>query len=486
MSAARPASSATEGGGAHRVLVIDDERPVTLTLHAYLTRHGYAVQTANTAAAGLQLVLEHKPELVLLDLGLPDAEGMDVLRRIREQHPGIAVLILTANDSLANAIESIKLGAFHFVSKPYAPEELLSLMRRALEQRRLEAEATELRAQSALLQERLRVMEKSAFPAFQSRSMRQLEELLRRVAPTEANVLLIGESGVGKEVLASKVHEWSARALKPIVKLNCAAFPPNMIEAELFGYVRGAFTGAVSDFPGMVSEASGGTLFLDEVAEMPPELQARFLRVLQEREYRSLGSTRVKKADFRLVAATNRSISDALQSGALRPDFYYRLNTFQIEVPPLRERREDIAALAQTFLSRFAARQGTPVPRVSPEAMQALMAYEWPGNVRELQNAMEYAVILGEGDAIEVRFLPAEIRTALVLPVRPARTRSGVSLEEAEKQTILQALHQAHGNKKKAAEKLGIQRATLYAKLRQYGVHPVVAREGEGDVRDDA
>jgi DNA-binding NtrC family response regulator len=236
----------------------------------------------------------------------------------------------------------------------------------------------------------------------------------------------------------------------------------------------------------MVSEASGGTLFLDEVAEMPPELQARFLRVLQEREYRSLGSTRVKKADFRLVAATNRSISDALQSGALRPDFYYRLNTFQIEVPPLRERREDIAALAQTFLSRFAARQGTPVPRVSPEAMQALMAYEWPGNVRELQNAMEYAVILGEGDAIEVRFLPAEIRTALVLPVRPARTRSGVSLEEAEKQTILQALHQAHGNKKKAAEKLGIQRATLYAKLRQYGVHPVVAREGEGDVRDDA
>jgi two-component system response regulator HydG len=472
VSEKRPASSGKEGGGAHRVLVIDDERPVTLTLHAYLTRHGYEVHTANTAAAGMQLLAESKPALLLLDLGLPDADGMDVLRRVRERYPAVAVLILTANDSLANAIESIKLGAFHFVSKPYAPEELLSLMRRALEQQRLEAEAVALRAQSALLEERLRVMEKSAFPAFQSRSMRQLEDLLRRVAPTEANVLLIGESGVGKEVLASKVQEWSARAQGPMVKLNCAAFPPNMIEAELFGYVRGAFTGAVADFPGMVSESAGGTLFLDEVAEMPPELQARFLRVLQEREYRPLGSTRVKRADFRLVAATNRSITEALQAGALRSDFYYRLNTFQIEVPPLRERREDIAGLAQTFLSRFAARQGVECPQLGPEAMQALLAYAWPGNVRELQNAMEYALILSGGGSIESRYLPAEIRTALVLPQRSPRARAGQNLEEVEKQMILQVLQQTHGNKKKAAEKLGIQRATLYAKLRQYGVHP--------------
>jgi DNA-binding NtrC family response regulator len=453
-------------------LVIDDERSITLTLDAFLTRRGFDVRTANTAAAGLIAIQRDKPDLALLDLGLPDAEGMEVLRQIRERHPQVPVLILTANDSLANAIESIKLGAFHFVSKPYAPEELLSLMERALQQSRLEAEATELRAHSALLEERLRVMEKSAFPAFASRSMRQLEELLRRVAPTDANVLLVGESGVGKEVLAAKVHEWSARSSAPMVKLNCAAFPPNMIEAELFGYVRGAFTGAVSDFPGMVAEASGGTLFLDEVAEMPPELQARFLRVLQEREYRSLGSTKVKRADFRLIAATNRVLSDALESGALRADFYYRLNTFQIEVPPLRERREDIVPLAQTFLSRFSARQGTACPRLSSEASEALHAYAWPGNVRELQNAMEYAVILADGDGIGVRQLPAEIRTALAAPGAGARSKSPVSLEEAEKQAILRALHQTHGNKKKAAEKLGIQRATLYAKLRQYGVYP--------------
>jgi DNA-binding NtrC family response regulator len=384
----------------------------------------------------------------------------------------VQVLILTANDSLANAIESIKRGAFHFVSKPYAPEELLSLMTRALEQRRLQAETTELRAQRAELEERLRVIQKSAFPAFGSRSMRQLEDLLRRVSPTDANVLIVGESGVGKEVLASQVHAWSARSGRPMVKLNCAAFPSNMIEAELFGYVRGAFTGAVSDFPGMVSEAAGGTLFLDEVAEMPPELQARFLRVLQEREYRPLGSTKVKKADFRLIAATNRVLGDALQSGALRADFYYRLNTFQIEVPPLRERREDILPLAQTFLSRFAAREGTTCPRLGPEAVGALQAYSWPGNVRELQNAMEYALILSDGEGIGLRQLPGEVRMALSVPSAGARAPRAASLADAEKQTILRVLQQTHGNKKKAAEKLGIQRATLYAKLRQYGIHP--------------
>jgi DNA-binding NtrC family response regulator len=466
------ATAVVPEGKVHRILVIDDEQTIRLTLESFLTRRGFCVVTSATARAGFQAMGEQRPDLVLLDLGLPDADGMDVLRKLREAYSDVPVLILTANDSLANAIESIKLGAFHFVSKPYAAEELLSLMTRALEQRRLVAETAELRAQQALLEERLRVMEKGAAPAFASRSMRQLEELLRRVAPTDANVLLVGESGVGKEVLAAKVHEWSQRAHAPMVKLNCAALPPNMIEAELFGYARGAFTGAVAEFPGMVSEASGGTLFLDEVAEMPPELQARFLRVLQEREYRSLGSTKVRKAEFRLIAATNRDLADALEAGTLRPDFYYRLNTFQIEIPPLRERREDIVPLAQAFLDRFAVRTGRGILRMSPDVVHALHAYAWPGNVRELQNAMEYAAILSEGDQVGLRQLPVEVRVSANVNAPAVRASKALSLAEAEKQTILRVLQQCHGNKKKAAEKLGIQRATLYAKLRQYGIYP--------------
>jgi transcriptional regulator with PAS, ATPase and Fis domain len=301
--------------------------------------------------------------------------------------------------------------------------------------------------------------------------MQQIEELLKRVAPSEANILLLGESGVGKEVLANRIHEMSRRAKMPIVKLNCAAFPANMIEAELFGYARGAFTGAVSDFPGMLAQANRGTLFLDEVAEMPAELQTRLLRVLQEREYRPLGSTKTSKTDFRLVAATNRPIADAVRDGVMRQDFYYRLNTFQIEIPPLRKRVEDVAPLARQFVARFAAKQGTAVPLITPEAMQRLGAYHWPGNIRELQNAMEYAVILAESGAIETRHLPADLKITAGVHQALLESPASLSLAENEKQTILRALIETHGNKKRAAEILGIQRPTLYGKLRQYGIH---------------
>ncbi len=453
-----------------RVLVVDDERPVLMTLEALLQRRGFEVRTAGTAGAVAPLLRRWGAELVLLDLGLPDADGMDLLRQIRGEFPGVQVLILTANDSLANAIESIKLGAFHFVSKPYAPEELLSLMGRALEQRRLEREAFHLREESARLARRLAEVEKRGEPVFESRQMRQLEEMLQRVAPSDANVLVLGESGVGKEVLAERIHRLSRRAQGPLVRLNCAAFPANMIEAELFGYARGAFTGAVTDFPGMIAEADGGTLFLDEVAEMPPELQTRFLRVLQEREYRSLGSTRTRKSDFRLVAATNRVVGDAVRSGALRQDFYYRLNTFQIEIPPLRRRREDIPGLVARFVSRFAARQGVEAPLIHPEAMARLCEYAWPGNIRELQNAIEYAVILADARGIGLKQLPVELQAPPELREALEQSGSGRRLEERERETILQTLLETRGNKKRAAELLGIQRPTLYAKLRQYGI----------------
>ena len=456
---------------ASKVLVIDDERPVLMTLEALLTRRGFAVQTASTAAAGLQAVGRWKPDLVLLDLGLPDADGLDVLREVRAVMPAVQVLILTANDSLANAIQSIKLGAFHFISKPYAPEELMSLMGRALDQKRLEQETVVLREESARLVRRLAEVEERAAPVFHSRSMRQLEDLLKRVAPTDANVLLLGESGVGKEVLATRLHALSRRAAFPMVKLNCAAFPANMIEGELFGYVKGAFTGAVSDFPGMISQAQGGTLFLDEVAEMPPELQTRFLRVLQEREYRQLGSSKTVKADFRLVAATNRPVAEAMRTGALRQDLYYRLNTFQVDIPPLRERREDIPALVERFVKQFAARHGLPAPKVQPEALERLRIHSWPGNIRELQNAIEYAVVLADAEGIGLRQLPAGLQVAPALHNALEETGTASDLESRERQAVLQVLIETGGNKKRAAEILGIQRPTLYAKLRRYGVH---------------
>jgi DNA-binding NtrC family response regulator len=456
---------------AHKVLVIDDERPVLLTLEALLQRRGFEVKTASSAAAGLQAAERWMPDLVLLDLGLPDADGLDVLRDLRAQHPAVQVLILTANDSLANAIQSIKLGAFHFVSKPYSPEELMSLMTRALEQRRLERETAVLREESARLVRRLAEVEERSAPVFHSKSMRQLEDLLKRVAPTDANVLLLGESGVGKEVLASRIHAMSRRAARTMVKLNCAAFPVNMIEGELFGYVKGAFTGAVTDFPGMISEAQGGTLFLDEVAEMPPELQTRFLRVLQEREYRQLGSTRTVKADFRLVAATNRPVAEAMRNGALRQDLYYRLNTFQVDIPPLRERRDDIPFLVQRFVNQFSARHGLPLPKVLPEAMERMRVHSWPGNIRELQNAIEYAVVLADEGAIGLKQLPSDLQADPVYHQALDATGASLDLDSRERQTILQVLIDTKGNKKRAAEILGIQRPTLYAKLRRYGVH---------------
>jgi DNA-binding NtrC family response regulator len=456
----------------HRIVIIDDERPILMTLEALLKRNAYEPHLANTAGAGTTLVRKVNPDLVLLDLGLPDADGIDVLRELKEERPDVQVIILTAHDSLANAIESIKLGAFHFISKPYAPEELLNLIDRAIEQRQVEREAASLRTEKQQLARRLEKAERQLAPVAKSRSMQEIQELISRVAPTDANVLLLGESGVGKEVMANQVHRLSKRTGGPLVKLNCAAFPSNMIEAELFGYAKGAFTGAVADFPGMIAESTGGTLFLDEIAEMPPELQTRFLRVLQEKEFRPLGSTKTVKADFRLVAATNRPIAEAVRSGSLRQDLYYRLNTFQVQIPPLRERREDIPALVAVFVERFAQQLGKREPQIVPEAFELLMRYSWPGNIRELQNAIEYSVILADRDVITEKQLPKEILLPPELQqiVQAGNGDATLNLDQQERETILKALAQAHGNKKKAAEILGIHRPTLYSKLKRYEI----------------
>jgi DNA-binding NtrC family response regulator len=457
---------------ARRILIIDDERPILMTLEALLSRHGYRTETATTATLGMRAMKTNPAALVLLDLQLPDADGLETLDRLKKDFADSQVIILTAHDSLNNAIESIKRGAFHFISKPYAPEELLSLAEQALEKRSLLQETQALREKAEQLEKRLELAETRLAPVFKSKVMQEMEELISAMAPSDANVLITGESGVGKEVVANEIHSKSRRAGKPLVKLNCAAFPQTMIESELFGYVKGAFTGAMNDFPGMIAEARGGTLFLDEISEMPADLQTRFLRVLQGGEYRSLGSTRMSKADFRVITATNRPIAQALAENRLRSDLYYRINTFQIEVPPLRERKEDIPPLVSTFVQRFAAQLGKAEPAIAPEAFQKLLDYSWPGNVRELQNTIEYAVVLARNDIIGIKELPAEIQLPSALQTTPAPARrSGVaSLDDMERETILQALAQTHGNKKKAAELLGIQRPTLYNKMKRYAI----------------
>jgi DNA-binding NtrC family response regulator len=455
------------------VLIIDDERPVLMTLEALLKRHGYQVDTAPTATQGLKVLKSRSPTLVLLDLRLPDADGLEMLDRIKNELPEVQVIILTAHDSLHNAIESIKRGAFHFISKPYAPEELLSLVEKALEKQFLLREAEQLREKTEQLEKRLEIAEARPTPIFKSKPMQEIEELIHAMAPSDASVLIVGESGVGKEVIANTIHARSRRAGQPVVKLNCAAFPQAMIEGELFGYVKGAFTGAMHDFPGMIAAANGGTLFLDEISDMPPDLQTRFLRVLQEREYRPLGSTQTMKADFRAIASTNRPVAQALSENRMRSDLYYRLNTFQIEVPPLRKRKEDIPPLIAQFVRQFSQQLGKPEPEISPDAFQKLLDYSWPGNVRELQNAIEYAVVLARQGVIGVKELPGEIQlpSALQQSELAAMPRSGVqSLDDVERTAILQALAECRGNKKKAAELLGIQRPTLYNKMKRYAI----------------
>ncbi len=455
-----------------RILIIDDERPILLTLEALLGRHGFETETAATAAAGLKALKNKAASLVLLDLQLPDVQGLEILDKIKSEWPETPVIVLTAHDTLNNAIESIKRGAYHFVSKPYAPEELLSLVEKALEKQSLVRETEKLRARTQELERRLEIAETRSNPVFQSKSMQEIEELINSMAPSEANVLITGESGVGKEIIANLVHHRSRRSERPMVKLNCAAFPQAMIEGELFGYVKGAFTGATNDFPGMIAEANGSTLFLDEISDMPLDLQTRFLRVLQEREFRPLGSTRTLKADFRVIAATNRPVAKALAENRLRSDLYYRINTFQIEVPPLRERKQDIPPLVAFFVKQFATQLGKSEPEIAPDAFQKLLDYSWPGNVRELQNAIEYAVVLARQNLISAKELPRELQ----LPAALQQIGGGVplqgvqSLDDMERVTILQALAQCHGNKKKAAELLGIQRPTLYNKLKRYAI----------------
>src|SRR5712692_8707485 len=382
-----------------RILVIDDEPMMADSLSQHLVEEGYAVDTVATGAQAIDLFDGGAHHLVICDLQLPDMDGLTLLRHMKDSRPTTEVIVVTGYGSVQTAVEATKAGAFYFVEKPFDFEELLPLVEKALERRELIAESANMRRQLSTRSEYFNIIGSA-------KSMQTIYETIESVAKSDANVLIVGESGTGKELIANAIHYNSLRARKPFIKVNCAALPKELIESELFGHTKGAFTGAHADKEGLVQHAAGGSLMLDEIAEMPIELQPKLLRVLQERSYRKIGSEKTYAVDFRLISSTNRPPADAIRDGLLRDDLFYRISTITIHVPPLRERNEDIQLLTEHFLQMYAHKYERPIAGVSQAAYERLFGHLWPGNVRELQNVIERAVLLAKASRIEPVDLP--------------------------------------------------------------------------------
>jgi len=450
-----------------RILVVDDEPMMADSLKQNLAEEGYTVDTASSGAQAVELFDGSGHHLALCDLQLPDKDmdGMDVLRHIKDTRPSSEVIVMTGYGSVERAVEATKAGAFWFLEKPFDFDVLMPLVERALERHELMTETESMRRQLSTRTEYFNIIGAS-------RQMQQIYETIESVAKSDANVLIVGESGTGKELIANAIHYNSLRAKKPFIKVNCAALPKELIESELFGHTKGAFTGAHADKDGLIQHAEGGSLLLDEIAEMPVELQPKLLRVLQERSYRKLGSERTYPVDFRLISSTNRPPADAIRDGLLRDDLFYRISTITIHVPPLRERSEDIQLLAEHFLKMYARKYQRPITGISQAAYQRLFSHAWPGNVRELQNVMERAVLLAKGNKIEPVDLPFDNGSI------PEKNAAGagwdvppnMTLEEIEKFVIERTLQRTGGNKQAAANLLGIYRPRLYSKIKKYKI----------------
>jgi DNA-binding NtrC family response regulator len=446
------------------ILVIDDEEPILDALRLNLEQAGYSVTTAKLGQEGLILFENGEYDLVLSDLQLPDMSGNEVLRRLKEKSSSIEVIIITAYGSVSDAVEATKAGAFHFVEKPFEFDALQVLIERALERKALIEESEGLRQT---------LKQRSTYGSIVGRSkqMQNIFEMIEAVAKSDANILIVGESGTGKELIANAIHYNSHRAKGPFVKVNCAALPKELIESELFGHTKGAFTGAARDKEGLIARSNGGSLLLDEIAEMPLELQPKLLRALQERVYYRLGSEKPVEVDFRLISSTNRNPPEAVRSGQLREDLYYRISTITIEVPPLRERAEDIQVLADHFLKTFAQKYNRPLQGFSQSATQVMYNYHWPGNVRELESAIERAVLLSKGDRIEASDLPfSATETPQATNNNEFHVPPNMKLEDIEREVIYQTLQRTKGNKQAAATALGIYRPRLYSKIRKYNL----------------
>lgn len=438
------------------LLVADDEEGFRELLRQRLQRKGYTVTAVADGTGALAALAAEEFDAAIFDLKMPGADGITVLRKAREVQPTLPVLILTGHGSIETAIEAIRAGAYDYLTKPCNLTELELLLQKALERRALESQNQSLRAV-------LRRQEGDLHIVGGSTAIAKLLQLTERVAQSETAVLVEGESGTGKELVARAVHTLSARAAGPFVPVNCGALPGQLLESELFGHARGAFTGAVEAKPGLAEMAEGGTLFLDEIGEMPLELQAKLLRFLESREMRRVGDTRLKRVDVRIVAATNRKLADEVKAGRFREDLYYRLNVVALQVPPLRERRDDIPDLVQHFLGRIGSGK-----ELTPEALDALTAYSYPGNVRELFNLVQRGAILSPD-----RFIaPEDLGLTPEKPPEPSSSESFPSLEEVERRHIARALTQAGWNRAQAAHLLGISVRNLYRKIEAYDLTP--------------
>ena len=443
-----------------RVLVVDDDHDTTEWMTVLLTSRGYKTKHAADAQTAEQLRESWRPHLVLMDLMLPDIEGTELLQRFRRAAPSTEIIMISGYGTVPKAVDAMKAGAFTFIEKPVDPDVLLAVLEKGIERSLLAAENRHLR-------EQLQGRDGFANIIAKSGKMRELFQMMQLAAPTDANVLIQGESGTGKELVASALHQHSKRANGPFIRVNCAAVPSELIESELFGHRRGAFTGAVSDKVGLVELAQGGTLLLDEIAEVPQQLQVKLLRLLQEREFRQVGGSRLIKADFRLISATNASLD--LPNRRLREDLFFRINTITLEIPPLRDRPEDIPLLCQHFLTKFAKEHQREIQNISSDALEAMMNHWWPGNVRELEHVLERAVIVAAGKEITRADLPEPLRQASPAPVVAQDEAAGSqTLAEIERLTILRALERTNWNKRAAADLLGVYRPTLYGKLKKY------------------
>jgi DNA-binding NtrC family response regulator len=449
------------------ILVIDDEQSLVETLTVLLKREGFEVVSALTGAEGLERFDERQPDLVLVDVRMPKMDGVEVLEAVRERSPTTPFVLMTAQASLQSAIRAVNLGATHYVQKPFANEELIAILRRSLDYGEVQRENRAIREE--LRQSRARTGD-AARPIGESPKFIEALELAESVAGSESTILIRGESGTGKEIFSRYIHDLSPRSDGRFLSINCAALPESLLESELFGHVKGSFTGAVKDKEGLFVAAGGGSFFLDEVGEMAPATQVKLLRVLQQREVVPVGATRPIPVDVRLIAATNRDLERDIETGRFRRDLYYRLNVIALDLPPLRERVEDVLLLAEHFLDRLSDEQGTERKKLSKDAAEVLSAYRWPGNVRELENVIERAVVLTEGTTIKPDAFPDRLREAPPEPLVRDEPPPNPTLEVIEQAYIAHVLKAEGGNKTRAAEVLGIDPSTLYRKINRYGI----------------